>query len=244
MSHRTRPNQPITPDEEARFWNRTTRASSGPDDCWLWTGLTQKLGGTNNVPYGVYLRPNRGEQLHAHRFAKMIELGGWDTIPVDPSGRGKRRFLVIHTCREPSCCNPKHLILGNYKDKIATLKSMGHAFMMPNRKGLKNRNCVYPTYEQAMMIWNGLVSRKQAFDQWGLKQRTYYRLRNNKPQNPESHIWKRRPDPDGSRKKENDRRHQAAFREKRRRAMGWVTKHVRIGRKVFWKRVRPPRQSK
>lgn len=241
MSNRRNLNQPLTATEVVEFWKRTTKHSVGPDDCWEWTGLTQKIGGTNQVPYGVYLRPNNGEQLHAHRFAKMIELGAWDSIGVDPTGRGKRKLLVIHQCGNHTCCNPRHLTLGNYADKIeaqrrlGTLKAKGYAG--------PRRTYVYPSFEQAMMIWDGLISCKDAKDKWGLHPQSYYRYRNAKP-DPTTYR-QRVADPNGERRKAAMKIYNAAYRAKqkakrndpKREGCWWIPKYLRVGRTAIQRRV-------
>jgi len=73
------------------------------DGCWLWQGLRNKLG------YGRFYGDGRYHQ--AHRFAYEQFVG-----PI-PDG-----LLLRHTCDNPPCCNPAHLIPGtdreNTRDKM------------------------------------------------------------------------------------------------------------------------------
>lgn len=86
------------------FWSHVDK-SSGPDSCWPWIAFRDKSG------YGTtYWRGRRG--LKAHRVAYEICYGSI-----------AKGLLVIHSCDNPSCCNPSHLRLGthldNMKDKMA-----------------------------------------------------------------------------------------------------------------------------
>lgn len=74
----------------------------GPDDCWLWQG------GTGVGGYGQ-LRVN-GRRYLAHRLAYELSAG-----PIPPDVR------IDHRCREPLCCNPRHLRLATIKQNAENL---------------------------------------------------------------------------------------------------------------------------
>lgn len=93
---------PALPPEE-RFWPKVE--IRGEDDCWEWTKSKKNAG------YGVFYD---GEKTTtAHRFALRLKLGR-PLTSVEES---------MHTCDNPSCCNPAHLVLGtrtkNMQDKVA-----------------------------------------------------------------------------------------------------------------------------
>lgn len=84
------------------FWNRVNRGSD--DACWEWTG-SAKAGPKNPAPYGTL--GWRGKHSRAHRVAYEIANG-----PI-PEGA-----MVLHSCDNTLCCNPRHLYLGNHAQNM------------------------------------------------------------------------------------------------------------------------------
>tara|TARA_R110001606_G_scaffold115974_2_gene244548 strand:- start:697 stop:1032 length:336 start_codon:yes stop_codon:yes gene_type:complete len=84
--------------------------------------------------------------LRAHRFAYALSKG------EIPDG-----FVVRHTCDNPACCNPDHLILGTQADNIADMYKRKR-----NRKakGEDNSNSKL-TAKQAMEIYSSPLPPKQ-----------------------------------------------------------------------------------
>lgn len=70
-----------------------------PDECWVFTGQT------NRERYGMY--SYRSQNHMAHRFAYEKEIG--------PIAEG---LFVLHTCDNPPCCNPAHLMPGTPLDNV------------------------------------------------------------------------------------------------------------------------------
>lgn len=85
-----------------RYWAKVDRR--GPDECWEWTG--------SRTPHG-YGRINMGGKYgpiaHANRLGWQIANG----VKLEPCDRWK---VVRHTCDNPPCCNPAHLVLGTQRD--------------------------------------------------------------------------------------------------------------------------------
>ena len=88
--------------------------------CWNWLGAKHERG------YGRFGISIDGKFHHfsAHRAAYELAYG---------EAPGKRH--VMHTCDNPSCCNPSHLVLGEHRDNMADMKEKGRA---KGHKGEKN----------------------------------------------------------------------------------------------------------
>jgi len=79
---------------EQRFWSKVNKT----DICWVWTGCRNKKG------YGSFYCKKK---IASHRYSYIIHNGNI------PNG-----LLVRHTCDNPSCVNPAHLILGTNQDNV------------------------------------------------------------------------------------------------------------------------------
>ena len=85
------------------FWSKVTVSG---DACWVWQGTT------NSDGYGIISDNYR--TLLAHRVSFEIHTGG--TAPV-----------VRHTCDNPPCVNPGHLLGGSHIDNVADRVSRGRS---------------------------------------------------------------------------------------------------------------------
>lgn len=78
------------------FWERVDRRA-GVEACWPWTGARSSTG------YGsVWVE---GRTKGAHRHAYELAMG-----PI------QRGLVLLHTCDNPACCNPAHLVPGTTRD--------------------------------------------------------------------------------------------------------------------------------
>lgn len=83
--------------------------SGGPDACWPWLGANSGTQG-----YG-HIRKD-GRDIKAHRLA--FELFNGELTPDQD---------VRHTCDNPPCCNPSHLVAGSTTDNILDMESKGRS---------------------------------------------------------------------------------------------------------------------
>lgn len=81
----------MTPNRIKLFNKKIDKTSS----CWIWKGQLD-----NRLPYGVFAG------LKAHRLSWIIK--NQTDWPTDKIAR--------HTCHNPSCVNPDHIIPGTYKE--------------------------------------------------------------------------------------------------------------------------------
>jgi hypothetical protein len=87
-----------------RFWSKVDRR--GPDECWPWTGALNSKG------YGCISFNDK--RWLAHRISYGLhndEKPGW--------------LIIRHSCDNPKCCNPGHLVSGTHQDNSDDAISRG-----------------------------------------------------------------------------------------------------------------------
>lgn len=97
-----------------RFWSKVNIGKD--NECWLWTAGRLSFG------YGQFWLSSIGRTIGAHTFAYEITYGKLE------EGR-----CVRHTCDNPPCCNPKHLLSGTKYDNNQDRKVRGRT-----KPGLKD----------------------------------------------------------------------------------------------------------
>lgn len=105
-------------EREIIFWSRFREADNG---CLEWTG---RLHADGYGEFDVPRRPGRNVSVLTHRQAWEYT---WGSIPEG--------LYVRHTCDNPKCGNPDHLLLGTQTDNMQDMVSRGRK---PSRKGELN----------------------------------------------------------------------------------------------------------
>ncbi len=119
---------------------------AGPDDCWEWKA--SKIKGYARIGW-------QGKTLKAHRLIFQWSTG------VDPAGNHVR-----HTCDNPGCVNPKHLLLGtpqdNMDDKVKrgrSLRGSQHPTSKLNEKDVRKIRSL-----------KGKMTQQEIADEFGISQ--------------------------------------------------------------------------
>lgn len=97
------------------FWNQVEKTNS----CWVWLGKTDRDG------YGAVSIFN---QLGSKRIRGAHRISAW----LD--GRDPRGHFVCHTCDNPTCVNPSHLVIADVQWNNADKTAKGRNSKLPGTK--------------------------------------------------------------------------------------------------------------
>lgn len=95
----------LTKEHIYRFWSKVA-ITANDNLCWNWQATGERYG-KFNIGKGLY---------NANRVAYFLHYN------VDP-----RELLVMHSCDNPKCCNPKHLSLGATNDNSKDMVNKGRS---------------------------------------------------------------------------------------------------------------------
>jgi predicted XRE-type DNA-binding protein len=142
-------------DLTSRFWSKVKKA--GADECWLWTASTAGKG------YGQIKIPKTRRQVYAHRFSYELHKG------AIPKGAQLR-----HSCDNPRCVNPRHLITGTSGDNHADMVSRDR-HLYGERNG--NHRITEDTVELILdALTKGGMSQDRIAKAFGVSQMTVSRI--------------------------------------------------------------------
>jgi hypothetical protein len=144
------------------FWGKVDKR--GPDDCWEWKAHTQRRYGNHVMRFEKDQHYGRttlnGKRCLSHRAAFFYA-----------NGR-HAEGLVCHTCDNPPCCNPKHLVEGTHKDNAMDAARKGRSAI------LQAKLTPDQVREIRGMRGNGMSSRRVAA-KFGVVHSTVLSIQNN-----------------------------------------------------------------
>ena len=89
-----------------RFWKKVHRT----EQCWEWTASRDRDG------YGIFwIQPSKS--VKSHRFSAAL------------AGKNIDDKVVRHTCHNPACVNPDHLVTGTQQENLQDMFVAGRANM-------------------------------------------------------------------------------------------------------------------
>ena len=135
---------------------------SGPNDCWPWISRSVAKYGYGRMTAG------RGRYLRAHQVAWALIHG-----PI-PKGQ-----VIRHTCDNPSCCNPSHLVAGQQVENVQDSIVRGRSSAPPLHRG-ESHPMAKLTLEQSREIRNCGGTLNDTAGKYGVSAKTVWRIRNNK----------------------------------------------------------------
>lgn len=107
----------LAPWDVRRLWSMIHRGE--PNACWPW------LGAKGDKGYGRF--KVNGKLYLPHRLVSALENGRFADVPEYHGS------VVMHSCDNPSCCNPKHLKPGRQIENVADMFAKGRAHQSKRR---------------------------------------------------------------------------------------------------------------
>lgn len=97
------------------LWSKVDK--KGSDECWEWK-VTKNTGGYGRTQIN-------GMSYYAHRV--IFNLANPNTITLAGPKNRKAFGFLMHTCDNPPCCNPKHLVVADQKANMKDRKEKNRA---------------------------------------------------------------------------------------------------------------------
>lgn len=137
----------LTDKEIERFWKKVDRRSE--DECWEWKASKTKFG------YGQM--GAAGTVLGAHRIAFYVRFRRWPEV-------------ARHTCDNPGCCNPYHIVDGSQADNVADMWERGRGLLGETHPQSKHTDAdirqMRELYAAGALTQKGLAQRYGATQEW------------------------------------------------------------------------------
>lgn len=146
---------------EDKLWSRVTKR--GPSECWEWTG-------TKSGPGYGHMTDGRKKTVGVHRVSFFLANGSWPEV-------------VMHSCDNPSCCNPAHLVAGTAKDNISDMRrknrgnNFGRGVMRPTTTGSLNPSALLNETKVREILLSNLPQKRLAAN-YGVSRRCISFIKN------------------------------------------------------------------
>lgn len=143
------------------------------EDCWEWLGNTIPSE-SKQSPQGYGRFRYRGKARLAHRVAFCLH----NEIDITTLEWPER--IILHTCDNPSCCNPYHLRLGTHAENMKDCR--GKKRQRSPRGEETNTAILNRVQVKAIRrrIVKGNVSLRQLALKYGVSRNTIYAIRDRK----------------------------------------------------------------
>jgi hypothetical protein len=132
------------------LWSKVDK--KGDDECWNWKGYK------NGGKYGRTWINDRG--YYAHRV--IYDLVYPNTITLSAPKDSDESGFLLHTCDNPSCCNPKHLFVGTHADNMADKVAKNRQKKFPTDHGPRCKLSMAQAREIRELRKNGVSARELA----------------------------------------------------------------------------------
>lgn len=116
----------LTKRQIDNFWKKVEKT----DTCWNWTGYTASGYGKVNINYNVY---------NAHTMSLIIS---GEKIEPYKKEKGARGRVIMHTCDNRRCVNPKHLRITTQLENVRDAINKGRHFT-PDWSGNNNPQSIF-----------------------------------------------------------------------------------------------------
>ena len=143
-----------------RFWANV--AGGEPEDCWPWLRAQRKGYGSVKAALGD-LGLDRRRNLYAHRVVYYLTHGVWP----EP--------LARHTCDNPICCNPAHIVDGTWGQNMQDKMVRGRHVVVP---GTRNHNSSLTEQDVAQIreLAGTVLTQREIAARFGIAQPTVSRI--------------------------------------------------------------------
>lgn len=132
------------------LWSKVEKR--GEDECWNWIGY-KNAGGYGRVQINEW-------QYYAHRV--IFNLVNPGVIDLKAPKQTDEKGFLLHTCDNPSCCNPKHLWVGTHRDNMEDKVKKNRQKKFPSDTGPRCRLTMQQAREVRQLRKEGISARELA----------------------------------------------------------------------------------